>query len=212
MGVLDFFVEREDKPKEKPKYVPTKQPTILTSPAVESIVPLNNSINATDYLMYKKKFDDILADENKRNYPGTDYFEFTQMKNAMSAIPQEEVRYQAAYAGWSVGGQNKKVLVDTANIYLGLVDREINEFEEAFKVQYAEKVTKNEEDIARKSKEIVDLTDKINKLNAEVVNLKMQNGQNTAALKDKHDAFMAAGSDKRQEILNEIEKINQFIQ
>ena len=80
---------------------------------------------------FTQKFKSILEEENKRNFPGNDYFEFKVMKDAMNAIPQELLRYQAAFAGWSTGGsQTKKNLLDTAKVYLGLVEKEISDFEE----------------------------------------------------------------------------------
>lgn len=203
--VAGAFVEIDETPVKKPA-VPSSTQTV-TAP----VLRLHNE-GSPEYTQYREKFSKILADENQRNYPGNDYFEFVVMKNAMSAIPQEEVKYQAAFAGWAVGGnQTKKSLLDTAQIYLGLVDREIKEFGEAYQHQYSSQVTANEELIARKSEEVQKLVLKINTLNTEIANLKKENIDSTAKLTAKHDAFMAAGTAQRQEILDEIDKIQNFI-
>lgn len=202
------FVETVDE-------APIKKPPAPISAlnVVESVgSPTGGTIPSEEYVAFCDKFAKILEEENKRNYPGNDYYEFIVMKNAMNAIPQESLRYQAAYAGWSTGGnQTKKSLLDTAKVYLGLVDREISEFEEAYKHQYTEKVTKNEEIINQKSERVQKLVQEINDLNAEINTLKKENIDATAKLTTKHSSFMEAGRTKRQEIMDEMDKINNYI-
>lgn len=212
MALIDFFIERDKNPKKK-----TSGSSTYTPPQTVSLNPPSTIgtglVTNEDVLEFEQQFRNILAEENKRNYPGNDWFEFNVMKNAMNAVPQEDVRYQAAFSGWATGGnQSKKTLLETANIYLGLVDREIKEFGDAFKTKFHEKVTRNEELIKQKSDRIQKLAEEMAILNQEVANLKAENAQNTVALQTKHDAFMAAGGRQRTEILAEIDKINKYIQ
>lgn len=216
MGLKNFFFESDEEERVKP--TPKKsivQDISVTSSAIQPINPVYTTVaigESAEFQKFRTQFAKILEDENKRNYPGNDYFEFTVMKNAMNAIPQEQIRYQAAFAGWSTGGnQSKKSLLDTAQIYLGLVDKEIKEFEEAYQHQYQQQISKTEELIAQKSRMVQDYLEKMNVLNAEITTLKQQNIANTANLTNKHEAFMAAGQSQRQEILTEVDKINQFI-
>lgn len=199
-----FFYETEDKPiKKVPIVVPTQ--------VVQQMVQPLGSDSSPDYHEFRAQFTNILADENKRNYPGNDYYEFIVMKNAILGISQD-LRYQAAFAGWSTGGnQTKDSLVNTAKIYLGLVDKEIKDFEEAYKLQYAQQVTKNEQVIEQKTKRVQALLEEMNQLNSDINQLKQENLANTANLTQKHDAFMTAGQAQRQEILDEVDKINHYI-
>src|SRR5687767_10574105 len=146
MGLKDLFFEREEPKKVPPPKRASVQPVAVTSVAINPISPsIVGSINSPDYQAFREQFAKILDDENKRNYPGNDYYEFAVMKNAMNAIPQETLRYQAAFAGWSTGGnQTKESLISTAKVYLGLVDKEISEFESAYQQQYSQQVTNNE--------------------------------------------------------------------
>lgn len=208
-SIAGAFVEMDDKPVPKVEKAPR---TRDVQAAVITVNPPVMTMTSPDFEKFRDQFKAILEDENKRNYPGNDYYEFTVMKNAMSAIPQEELRYQAAFAGWRVGGnQTKESLISTAKIYLGLVDKEIKDFEHAYKTQYDQQVLKNEQVIEQKTKRVQELVEEMNKLNAEIQQLKGENFNNTASLTAKHDAFMAAGGAQREEILLELEKINQYI-
>ena len=214
MGIMDLFFEKEKKPEEvKPPAKKTVLQPVTVSSAIQSVyVPQPGHGLGPDYEEFKGRFKRILDEENKRNYPGNDYYEFVVMKNAMNAIPQENLRYQAAFAGWSTGGnQTKTSLLDTAKVYLGLVDKEISEFESAYQQQYTQQVTKNEQLIETLTKEVQNLMERMALLNAEIQQLKQQNMDSTVHLTQKHDAFMAAGQAQRQEIIDEIDKINHYI-
>lgn len=207
---LKLFVEVNETPKKSTPLKVTQQqshPAIITMN--ESTISVGES---PEYDEFKQQFKAILTDENKRNFPGNDYFEFVVMKNAMSAISQEEVKYSAAFAGWMTGGnQSKKSLLDTAKVYLGLVDKEISDFQEAYKAQHEAQIGKNETLIQQKTQKVQELTNQITQLTEEINSLRDGNQVAASALVRKYDAFMAAGHSQRQEILDEINNINQYI-
>jgi hypothetical protein len=205
--VKGAFVETDEKPVPKPKITP--QPVV-----VQNIVqPVYTGVALSpESEEFRRQFKAILEEENKRNFPGNDYYEYVEMKNAMIGILQEPLRYSSAFQAWRVvGNQTKETLLSTGQKYLGLVDKEIKEFEAAFQMQYNQSVGNNDKLIEQKTKEIQSLSEQLAKLNTEVQLLKQKNLDSTAALTYKHDAFMAAGEAQRQEILTEIEKINQYI-
>lgn len=214
--ILGAFVELDEKP------VVKKSSTPITASRTPTTITLGNMItpmatpsygsNDFEVHQFREQFKRILDNENKKNFPGNDYYEFVVMKNAMSAIPQENIKYQAAFAGWMTGGnQTKDSLMKTANIYLGLVDREIAEFGEAYKHEYQQQVVKNEELINQKSAEVQKYAELIASLNNEISSLKQESQNTSGKLKSKYDSFMAAGNEQRQEILDEIDKIKQYI-
>lgn len=212
MGILSMFVEVDDTKKV------VKPQKVVETPAHPAIISMSDSyttagmVNSPEFNTYLEQFEKILADENKRNFPGNDWFEFNMMKNAMSAIPQEGIKYQAAFAGWMTGGnQTKKSLVDTAHMYLGLIDKEISDFQQAYTAQYDSQVGKNELLIQQKTAKVQELTAQIAQLNEEINALRGANQAATSTLTAKRDAFNAAGQYKRQIMLEEINKINQYI-
>lgn len=200
-----LFVEIDDKPK-----VPMKGEnveSVLSNVEIQSTQPSTQEVNE-----FSEQFRKILEDENKRNFPGNDYYEFKAMKDAMNTIPQEDLRYRAAFAGWAVsGGMTKKQLIDTAKIYLGLVEREISNFNEAFNSQYDSVVSINEESLKAKKKELDELTARINLLQSEMSSLSENVVRHRTALSMKRDAFTKAGLNQKNEILKEIENIDKYI-
>jgi len=98
MGLMDMFFEKTEKQEDKTPPKRTQVQSVVVNPAIHMIAT-NPSTSALgpDYEEFQAKFRKILDDENKRNYPGNDYYEFVVMKNTMNVIPQEPLRYQAAY-------------------------------------------------------------------------------------------------------------------
>lgn len=187
MGFIDLFVER-DKPSK------AKAPVQGDEVVAKKITPITvgdftpySGVDASLVQQFRLQFAKILADENTRNFPGNDYYEFVVMKNAMQEISQEDIKYRAAYAGWMAGGkQTKESLISTAKVYLGLVDREIKEFEEAYNLQHNQTIAKNELAIEKKTQEVQQMMSKINQLNAEIQALKTENSTQSSNLTTKH--------------------------
>jgi len=187
-------------------------------PVIEQIspqfqpLPLTSSADGNQVSVFTEQFRKIMADENTRNFPGNDYYEFVVMKNAMSSIPQEDIRYKAAFAGWGSGGNaNKEHLLNTAKIYLGLVDKEIDDFAKAFESEFNSRVLNNQRLIEEKRRRITELTTEIGNLSKEVESLSSQNSQAMVDLTSKKNAFNIAGTNQRNEILSEIDNINKYI-
>ena len=198
------------------KEVETKKPT---SPYVidntDYNLPPSATINSSLLEKYRTKFSDILADENKRNFPGNDFFEFWQMKKSMDTIiPQENIKYTSAFATWNISSkspQTKDQLLQTANLYLGIVEKEMKDFQEIYNQEVNTQVNTNNLAITQKTQRMAELSSELNKLDAEVRVLSQENVTNTAELKGKYESCMQAGNEQKEEILSEIQKINQFI-
>jgi hypothetical protein len=206
MGILNIFYEKEEKPKLKP--APSTQPSETATGWSQHVQkPSDGLID-----QFRDQFNKILDDENKRNFPGNDYYEFIVMKNAMSAIPQEAVKYQAAFAGWATGGnQNRDTLLKTADVYLGLVRKEIDDFEQAYKTEHTNQIAKTQDLLQQKKTQIADLKQKLADLTQESIGLEQQISAGVSVLEAKHDAFAQAGQEKLSEIAGEIQKIKQYI-
>jgi hypothetical protein len=202
MSILNVFFEK--KKDEKP--VPAAKLEPVTALRTEP-VPV------AEFEQFRAKFKAILDEENRKNHPGNDFYEFVIMKNAMIAIPQEDVRYKAAYAGWAVGlaGDPKSILLNTAAKYLALVETEMKDFDVAYKKEFDSQVTGNEQLLANKRNKVMELEHQLNLLRQEVVDIEQRNNATASNLKSTHDAFVAAGEAQRQEIMGEVDKINQFI-
>jgi hypothetical protein len=211
MAFIDLFIERNKQEKTKSEVTEssTRQPmiNITTDTAVSNVV---NSSLVEDFL---GKFRKVLADENTRNFPGNDFFEFFQMKQAMTAPIPEDIKYQTVFAGWGASGkQSKDSLISTAKNYLSILDKDIKDVEVALKSQYDQTVGKAQELIKQKTEKTKELNDELNHLLAEIEVLKKGTIDQGAEIVSQKEAFSIASKQIREEILTEIDKITKYIQ
>ena len=206
MGFLDFFVERDKKPAPKKTADITSRQEIPTPTSVAYTPPMGGS--AAEFTEHFKK---ILKDENERNFPGNDYYEFYVVKSNMTALPEPQA-YVVAFSGLAAAGLTKAKLLETAQKYLGIVEREMNDFNQTYEHMYNENVTKLEQTVTAKNQELAQLTQRISELTTEISGIKQDIMQNTQKLSDKKNGFMLAGNAQKQEIETEITKINQYVQ
>lgn len=204
MGFLDLFVERDKKPAPKQEKA-TERKEVFTP------VPIQYPVAGGSVAEFTEHFRAILKEENERNFPGNDFYEFFLVKSNMQGLPEQQA-YVIAFSGLSAAGLTKQKLVETAQKYLGIVEREMQEFSQSYEEMYKGDVTSVEQLIQSKTQEINDLTQKITSLNAEVGELRTKAMENNRRLTDKKNSFTLAGNAQKQEIENEIIKINQYIQ
>ena len=212
MALIDLFVERDkkEKVKEKPQVTESaRQTEMVTVTSYPNISTVNMSL-VQDFL---NKFRKVLADENARNFPGNDYFEFFQMKQAMAAPIPEDIKYQTVFAGWGASGkQSKDTLISTAKSYLGILDRDIADVEAALKSQYDQTVGKNLSLISEKRLQIQNLSNQISNLESEIESLGEGNKNQEVEIVSQREAFAIASKQIREEVLTEIDKITKYIQ
>lgn len=204
MAILDFFVEREDR-----KAVPKKIETMVKetpAPVTSYTQPVGGST-----IEFTEHFRKILRDENEKNFPGNDFYEFFLVKSNMTGISEQQA-YIVAFSGLSAAGLTKQKLLDTAQQYLKIIEREMSEFDQSYNEMYGESVTKLEEGIAAKTQELNQLSQKITTLNNEIMSAKQEIMHNTQKLSEKKTGFTLAGNAQKNEIQSEITKINQYIQ
>lgn len=205
-----FFEEDETQPVSAPPVQHTQQAVkqlIVATPSVTA-APSDNAVQA-----YLDKFEQIMKDENDRNHPGNDFYEFITMKKNMGMISDEATRYLATMGGWSAGDPklNKALLLSTAKHYQDLFDKEAAEFEAAYQNSYNSKVGGLEQTITSKQEQVQRLIENMNVLNAELAAHKQQLADDTQKLTAKRDAFTKAAALKKAEIDSEVNKINQYI-
>lgn len=194
-------------PENKPayKYVDySSQSNNNTSPVT------SNSGRSTDIDLTnaRKHFDDLLA---KNNQPGNDYYEFTMAKNAMDELPNEEKRYTIAYKGFSAAGLTKETILSSANFYLSVIEKDLQNFQSSFDLKFKVDVTDNKAKIAQKAQMMKNLNDQIAALNNDINELQNTVSENELKLNSTKNAFISAGGEAKNIITTEIQKINQYI-
>lgn len=221
MGFLDYFIEREEKPAEKPAGNSTVPPVIPTSftPGVQAtpVAPVytpSPSVSADDMVKFNQHFEELF---DKANLPGPDYFEFSKMCQAMAAL-SEDMRITAAFNGLSVQGLDKQKLLDSALHYIKIIEEDSAKFNSAIdgklmadaslkKAQSDEKLAS----IVKKNEMIAQLQAEIAKESIEAEQLKNEAFEIERKATEKVTTYKAVCEARKSSINSDIEKIKTYI-
>lgn len=153
------------------------------------------------------------------NIEGYDYFEYAKTLDALKpTITAEQTLFQTAFASASVMGVTKQKLIDTAQHYLGVLDKKSSEFEEAMKTKIGESVTGKENEsksmdgeIKSRAETIQKLTEEINQLQAKKTQLTNEASDNRIKIERVRNNFAATLQIFVEKIKSDLEKINKYL-
>lgn len=186
----------------------------ITTAAAPSFKP-SKATNASkpaamnDYHQY---FENLVEEANAKNpiFQGTDFKEFIDSKIDVEAIADEGTRYKTAFNVLKRTGLTKERLVTTGQQYIKLIEQDLKGFADAYNQQYKADVEQKEQLLQKKAEELQTLNDKISALDQEMKQLGQQVVQNKEKLDANKNAFISAGEEKKNEIENELQKIDQY--
>jgi hypothetical protein len=149
------------------------------------------------------------------NLPGEDYLEFVDALQAMKDIPLEEtIKMQTVLATLSSRGLTAQKIIETADYYLKVLERERDKFKEATaqqtqgKVDNRQKQIKSlEEDNQKKADQIKTLTDEINHNNQQMVQIKKEIEDADIKIKSTENNFNVTYENLANQIISKVEKI-----
>lgn len=157
---------------------------------------------------FSEYFDNLFREAN---IPGPDYYEFARMISAMQMIPDERSRYTAAFAGLQVQGLDKEKLVSTAGEYLRVLTSDADRFGSTVETALQEKVHSRAAEAEEKSKRIQALSQEILELQSQIGTMQHEMQEAKSKLEAGSNAYAAESERRRQQIQNDIEKINNYI-
>jgi len=175
-----LFIEQEETAAEESKSEKKEKPE--QGKVVIPSKPLANNVNVKGEAD-NKIIDTLLNAVEKNNLEGFDYLEYKKSLQTMKKMSMaEEMMYQSAFATASTMGVTLKRLVETAEYYIKIMDKEMHNFGEAVARQnnemvvkrreqsnlVAENLTQKEKQIEQLQQEIVNLKEKQQKLNTEI--------------------------------------------
>jgi hypothetical protein len=156
----------------------------------------------TDY------FDKLFSEAN---IPGPDYYEFSKMIEAMQAIPNEQARFFAAFAGLQVQGLDKEKLLSTAGEYLRMLSADADRFHTTVDAALQEKVHGKAAAVDEKSERIRALSLEITGLQEQIAALQAEITENKEKLETGNTGYAAESERRKARIEADMEKIRHYI-
>jgi hypothetical protein len=203
---LGVFVEFDDDADHKDS---SSQEARMTSFSNEIT---RDSANHAEAEKFEKYFDRLF---DQANLPGPDYFEFFKMMETLEVhIPDERARLSATFASLSIQGMTKQILIDTANKYKALIEKDRADFDLALKekinsevgarqkelTELGDTITSNSEQIQKLTKEISDAQVRMKALKSEVA-------EEETKLNRNGDGYKVASQAILSKISSDIQKI-----
>jgi hypothetical protein len=155
-----------------------------------------------------KYFDRLFGEAN---IPGPDYYEFSKMIGAMLAVPDEESRFHAAFAGLNAQGLDKEKLLSTAGEYLLLLEADAGRFKNTVEAVLQEKVHAKTSELEEKNGHIRSLSQEINDLQSQVLLLRSGIKDSEEKIAASTGGYTAESGKRKTQIQRDIEKIKQYI-
>ena len=208
-NILGLFVQVEKETEE-----PVTEKASTPDKPVQT--PSDNPAGTQDETIAKLLTDAL----EKANIEGFDYFEFAQMLQALKpSLPSEQTLFQTAYTSGKVMGTTKEKLLQTAKVYLDVLNKKAQEFETACKEAIKQQVTGRENElksmdaaIQEKAAAIQALTEEINVMTAKKTKVTNEIGENRVKIETRQNNFTATLQIFTGRIQSDIEKIGRYIQ
>jgi hypothetical protein len=222
MGLMDFFVEKEEKTEELPKTIVQKntaKPISLGSQLTSSTNFQNLSTSSEVINKNKSEFFTTLKDiYTANNFPGPDYQEFINGVSGLTAIPDEKTRFIAGFTMLSQSGLTKAKLIETAGKYAALLEKEKTTFKsEIQRLKTSEVGNKNKRletlktENAAIDKQLQDLMTKKEMNNSSFTALESEINEDLQVLIAKEQGFDLAFTEFVNDIQSNVQKINAWL-
>lgn len=163
--------------------------------------------------------DSLAAALEKANLDGFDYFEFAKILDSLAAnLPSEQLRYQTSFASAAALKATKQTILDSADHYLSVLQKEAEGFSGMVAAQTANTVTSKKDavaqidaTIAEKAQMVAQLTQEINDLTNNKTTMLNEAGENELKIMKVQNDFAASLKIFVDRIMGDKAKISQYI-
>ena len=157
---------------------------------------------------FTEYFDKLFSEAN---IPGPDYYEFSKMIGAMQAVPDEQSRFYAAFAGLQVQGLDKEKLLSTAGEYLRILTADADRFHKTVEAALQEKVQGRIAEAEEKGQRIQALSREIAELQNRITALQTEIKENKEKIEAGNEGYVAECERRKTCIGSDMEKIKHYI-
>ncbi|WP_299898543.1 hypothetical protein [uncultured Aquimarina sp.] len=213
--------EAENKQASEPKANNTGTNEKKAAPAASTPPPLpNNPVPvSSEGTLDNKIVEKLLQAIEKNNLDGFDYLEYKKSLKALEKMPMDEAtKYRSAFATASTMGVTLDKLLQTTNFYIGVLDKENEQFLGAFKNQFDSKVSGREREIAQfesiikeKSEQIKKLTEEITKHQQQISDLKAKVEESNNKINKTQNDFKVSYSHLKKQFEEDIVKMQKYL-
>lgn len=183
-----------------------------TTPSADNSNTGNAGGNQVTLAEIETRLKKVMEAENKKNFPGADYYEFQLALENMKEVPVESAKYTSAFNVLSATqGLTKEHLVQTAQQYIGVIDREVGEFTAGYDKENKEQVDDKQGLIEDKTRQMQELSEQIVALNDEIKHLSQELVDNKNRLSSMKTSFLTVAQGQKDKINTELTKIGTYI-
>ncbi|MDH7447727.1 hypothetical protein [Aquimarina sp. 2201CG14-23] len=216
--IVDDSEEENKKPEESKENTDVssdKKPDASTPPPIP-----NTSVNtSSEGVLDTKIVEKLLQAIEKNNLDGFDYLEYKKSLKALEKMPMDEAtKYRSAFATAATMGVTLEKLLKTTNFYIGVLDKENEQFLGAFKSQFDNKVSGREREIAQfesiikeKSEQIKKLTEEIAKHQQQIGDLKAKVEESNSKINKTQNDFKVSYDHLKSQFTEDIVKMQKYL-
>ncbi len=213
-----FVVQEEETSEAKQAATNAKDDTTQEKDSTPQQVTLSASTNVSG-VVDTAIIDKLLQAIEKNNLEGFDYLEYKKSLKALEKMPMDEAtKYRSAFATASTMGVTLDKLMETANFYIGILDKENKEFTGTVKGQFNSKVSGREQDITKfndiiltKSEQIKQLTEEIAKHQEQIANLKKQVEEDNSKIQKTQNDFNQSYAHLKSQFEDDVIKMKKYL-
>jgi len=193
--------------------VNTISSNLTNSASVESP---KSGISAVDTDKFAAYFEHLFE---KSNLPGADYYEFVKIMETLEThIKDENARISATFASLSIQGLTKDILIETANKYKEIIQKDRADFNNAINQKSKDEVDQRQKQldqfnatIAKNSEEIQRLTKEITDAQTQIGNLKVAITEEQVKLNKNREGYEFAYKAMLNKITTDVQKIQTIL-
>lgn len=159
-------------------------------------LPKNSVPPSTNGAVDTKIIEKLLQAIENNNIEGFDYLEYKKSLKALEKMPMDEAtKYRSAFATAATMGVTLEKLMQTTDFYIGILNKENDQFLGAFKSQFDDKVSGREREIAQFEAIIKEKSAQIKKLTEEITKHQQQIGDLKAKVEESNNKINKTQND-----------------